>query len=54
MLAFVRAQRPPYLPAQASLAPAGGGLFTLTIRFTAPSPLGLLPAQASAVPRRFR
>jgi hypothetical protein len=54
MLAFVRAQRAPYLPVQASLAPAGGGLLTLTIRFAAPAPLGLLQTQASAAPRRSR
>jgi len=37
-LAFVRAQRPPYLAAQAALAPGGA----LIIEFAAPSPLGLL------------
>ncbi len=37
-LAFVRAQRPPYLAAHAALAPGGA----LTIEFAAPSPLGLL------------
>jgi hypothetical protein len=37
MLAFVRAQRPPYLPARSGLS---HGL--LTVEFTAPSPLGLL------------
>jgi len=42
MLAFVRAQRPPYLPAQSGLSPAPGGETELTIAFTAPGPLGLL------------
>ena len=42
MLAFVRAQRPPYLPGQSGLAPAPGGGTELTIAFTAPGPLGLL------------
>ena len=42
MLAFVRAQRPPYLPAQSGLSPAPGGGTELTIAFTAPGPLGLL------------
>jgi hypothetical protein len=37
-LAFIRAQRPPYLAAHAALAPAGA----LSIEFAAPSPLGLL------------
>jgi hypothetical protein len=45
MLAFLRAQRAPYLPAQSSLSPAPGGETVLTIEFSAPSPLGLLPAQ---------
>ena len=38
MLAFVRAQRPPYLPARSGLSQG-----VLTVAFTAPSPLGLLP-----------
>jgi len=42
MLAFIRAQRPPYLPAQSGLTPAPGGGTELTIAFTAPGPLGLL------------
>jgi hypothetical protein len=42
MLAFVRAQRPPYLPARSSLSRGPDGEWTLTIQFTAPSPLGLL------------
>jgi hypothetical protein len=42
MLAFVRAQRPPYLPAQSGLSLAPGGGTELTIAFTAPGPLGLL------------
>jgi hypothetical protein len=42
MLAFARAQRPPYLPARSSLSPGPGGQTVLTITFTAPGPLGLL------------
>jgi hypothetical protein len=42
MLAFVRAQRAPYLPAQSGLSPAPGDGTELTIAFTAPGPLGLL------------
>ena len=42
MLAFVRAQRPLYLPARSSLSRGPDGQWTLTIQFTAPSPLGLL------------
>jgi hypothetical protein len=42
MLAFVRAQRPPYLPAQSGLSPAPGGGTELTVAFTAPGPLDLL------------
>ena len=37
MLAFVRAQRPPYLPARADLSRG-----VPTVEFAAPSPLGLL------------
>jgi hypothetical protein len=42
MLAFLRAQRPPFLPARADLSRGPVGLWTLTMQFTAPSPLGLL------------
>jgi hypothetical protein len=42
LLAFIRAQRPPYLPAQSGLSPAPGGGTELTIAFTAPGTLGLL------------
>jgi len=45
MLAFVRAQRPPYLAAQSGLSPAPGGGTELMIAFTAPGPLGLLQAR---------
>jgi hypothetical protein len=45
MLAFVRAQRVPYLPAQAAIAAGAGGSSVLSIEFAAPSPVGLLPAQ---------
>ena len=43
MLAFVRAQRPPCLPARADLSRGPGGQWRLTMQFTAPSPLGLPP-----------
>ena len=42
MLAFVRAQHPPYRPARSSLSHGPDGQWTLTIQFTAPSLLGLL------------
>ncbi len=42
MLAFFRAQRPPYLFAQASMAAMPGGESVLTVEFAAPAPLGLL------------
>jgi hypothetical protein len=43
MLAFARAQRSPYLPAHAGLAPGPAGESVLTVEFGAPAPLGLLP-----------
>jgi hypothetical protein len=42
MLAFIRAQRPPYLPARSDLSPGPGGQTVLSIGFSAPSLLGLL------------
>lgn len=45
MLAFIHAQRPPYLPAQSGLSPGPRGETVLTIAFTAPSPIGLLQAK---------
>ncbi len=48
MLAFVRAQRPPYLPAQAAIVRGAGGLSELNIEFAAPSPVGLLQTQAAS------
>ena len=42
MGAFVRAQRPPYLPARSDLSGGPAGPTTLTIEFAAPTPLGLL------------
>jgi hypothetical protein len=45
LLAFFRAQRPPYLPAQAAIAAGPGGESVLTVEFAAPAPLGLLQAQ---------
>jgi hypothetical protein len=41
MLAFVRAQRSPYLATRADLAPGPHG-YVLTIEFGAPAPLGIL------------
>jgi hypothetical protein len=46
MLAFFRAQRTPYLFAQAALAAMPGGESVLTVEFAAPAPLGLLQAQS--------
>jgi hypothetical protein len=43
MLAFLRAQQPPYLPARAGLIRVAGGLDLLTVQFDAPSPPGLIP-----------
>jgi hypothetical protein len=45
ILAFVRAQRAPYLPAQAAIVRGAVGLPVLNIEFTAPSPVGLLHTQ---------
>jgi hypothetical protein len=45
MLAFVRAQRPPYLAVRSGLYRGPGGQQVLSIEFTAPSPLGLLQTQ---------
>jgi hypothetical protein len=42
MVAFVRAQRPPYLPAWALITTGAGGSPVLSIGFSAPSPAGLL------------
>ena len=42
MLAFVRAQRSPYLPAHATVTLGTGGESVLTVEFAAPAPLGLL------------
>jgi hypothetical protein len=44
IITFVRAQRPPYLPAHANLTPGASGEWTVTLQFPAPSPLGLLSA----------
>jgi hypothetical protein len=46
MLAFFRAQRPPYLFAQAAIAAVPGGESVLTVEFAAPAPLGLLQSQS--------
>ncbi len=42
MLTFVRAQRPPYLPARSLIEPGTAGAAVLSIQFAAPSPVGLL------------
>jgi len=42
VLAFVRAQRPPYLPAQAGIVRGSAGSSVLSIEFAAPSPVGLI------------
>jgi len=46
MLAFFRAQRPPYLVAQAAVTAGPDGESVLTVEFAAPAPLGLLQAQS--------
>jgi hypothetical protein len=46
VLAFFRAQRPPYLSAQAGLTEAADGGSVLTVEFAAPGPLGLLQEQS--------
>jgi hypothetical protein len=46
MLAFFRAQRPPYLVARAAIAANPGGESVLTVEFAAPAPLGLLRSQS--------
>jgi hypothetical protein len=46
MLAFFRAQRPPYLLTQAAIAAGPGGESVLTVEFSAPAPLGLLQPQS--------
>ncbi len=48
ILAFFRAQRPPYLPAVVASAPGPGGESIVTVQFAAPSPLGLLQAPPSS------
>jgi hypothetical protein len=45
MLAFVRAQRAPFLPAKSGLSAGPGAETVLTAGSAAPSPLGLLQAQ---------
>jgi hypothetical protein len=42
MLTYVRAQRPPYLPARSLIEPGAAGAAVLSIQFAAPSPAGLL------------
>jgi hypothetical protein len=41
MLAFLKAQRTPFLPAEAHLAPGASGQSVVTVRFDAPGPMGL-------------
>jgi hypothetical protein len=45
MLAFVQAQRAPYLPAWAAIVRGAGDSFVLSVEFAAPSPVGLLQTQ---------
>jgi hypothetical protein len=45
MVAFFRAQRAPYLPAQAALTSVPGAS-VLTVEFAAPASLGLLQSQS--------
>jgi len=46
MLAFVGAQRSPFLAARSGLSPGPGGQQLLSIEFALPSPLGLLQTQS--------
>jgi hypothetical protein len=48
MLTFVRAQRPPYLPARSLIEPDPAGPAVLSIQFAAPSPTGLLQPQPAS------
>jgi hypothetical protein len=41
MLAFLNAQRTPFLPAEAHLGPGASGKTVVTVRFDAPGPMGL-------------
>ena len=50
MLTFVRAQRPPYLPARSQIEPGAGGASVLSIQFAAPSPMGLLQPETTPWP----
>jgi hypothetical protein len=45
ILAFLRAQRPPYLPAHVGIVRRAGRSPVLSIEFAAPSPVGLLQTQ---------
>jgi hypothetical protein len=47
MIAFVRAQRPPYLPSRSLITPGAAGSPVLTIQFAAPSPAGLLQPESA-------
>jgi hypothetical protein len=49
ILTFARAQRPPYLPAQAAITPGRHGSSVLNIEFSAPSPLGLLETRPGPI-----
>jgi hypothetical protein len=46
ILAFYRAQRAPFLPDRAVLAPGAAGRAVLTVQFAAPCPLGLFQPQS--------
>jgi hypothetical protein len=48
VMALVNEQRPPYLPAQATVIHSPGGQAALRIEFASPSPLGLLTAVLTA------
>jgi hypothetical protein len=45
VLAFARAQRPPYRPARAGIVRGPGGAPLLSVEFGAPSPAGLIEGQ---------
>lgn len=47
MLAFVRAQRPPYLAGWAGIGRGADGSPVLSVEFAVPSPVGLLQVQSA-------
>jgi tetratricopeptide (TPR) repeat protein len=50
VIAFLRAQQPPYLAASIARVTLPGGRAAVRVGFSSPSPLGLIPASVSAAP----